>query len=50
MLALVSVEVEDLGGDLAELTSRWADRGAAELIVHDVKAAELDGVLELASG
>jgi alkanesulfonate monooxygenase SsuD/methylene tetrahydromethanopterin reductase-like flavin-dependent oxidoreductase (luciferase family) len=47
---LVSVEVEDLGGDLAELRSRWADRGAAELIVHDVKASELDAVLKLAPG
>jgi alkanesulfonate monooxygenase SsuD/methylene tetrahydromethanopterin reductase-like flavin-dependent oxidoreductase (luciferase family) len=46
---LVSVEVEDLGGDLAELTSRWAARGASELIVHDVKADELDALLGFAA-
>jgi alkanesulfonate monooxygenase SsuD/methylene tetrahydromethanopterin reductase-like flavin-dependent oxidoreductase (luciferase family) len=42
---LVGVEVEALGTDLEALTAAWQERGAAELIVHDVKAAELDAVL-----
>ena len=48
MPVLVAVEVEDLAVGLGELTARWHDRGAAELIVHDVKADELDAVLALA--
>lgn len=46
---LVSIEPEEIGPDLDELTARWRDRGVAELIVHDVKPLQLDGVLELAS-
>jgi G6PDH family F420-dependent oxidoreductase len=45
---LVALEVEELGPDLAGLAERWRERGASELIVHDVKADELDGVLALA--
>jgi alkanesulfonate monooxygenase SsuD/methylene tetrahydromethanopterin reductase-like flavin-dependent oxidoreductase (luciferase family) len=45
---LVAIEVEDLGNDLAGLAAAWHERGAAELIVHDVKADELDRVLALA--
>ena len=47
---LVSIEVEELRAGLAEVAARWQERGVAELIVHDVKAAELDGVLALAGG
>jgi G6PDH family F420-dependent oxidoreductase len=45
---LVGIEVEELRDDLAALCARWEARGAAELIIHDVKAAELDAVLSLA--
>jgi alkanesulfonate monooxygenase SsuD/methylene tetrahydromethanopterin reductase-like flavin-dependent oxidoreductase (luciferase family) len=45
---LVGIEVEELAGGLGDLTARWRERGAAELIVHDVHADELDGVLALA--
>jgi G6PDH family F420-dependent oxidoreductase len=45
---LISIEVEELVGDLATVGAHWQARGAAELIVHDVKAVELDGVLALA--
>jgi alkanesulfonate monooxygenase SsuD/methylene tetrahydromethanopterin reductase-like flavin-dependent oxidoreductase (luciferase family) len=45
---LVALEVEELGTDLAALAASWQARGAAELIVHDVKADELDAVLALA--
>ena len=44
---LVSIEVDDLGGDLGATVAHWQARGAAEVIVHDVKAIELDGVLSL---
>jgi alkanesulfonate monooxygenase SsuD/methylene tetrahydromethanopterin reductase-like flavin-dependent oxidoreductase (luciferase family) len=46
---LVGVEVEDLGDDLAGLADAWHERGASELIVHDVKADEIDAVLALAT-
>jgi alkanesulfonate monooxygenase SsuD/methylene tetrahydromethanopterin reductase-like flavin-dependent oxidoreductase (luciferase family) len=45
---LVGLEVEELGDDLAVLAAAWRARGAAELIVHDVKADELDALLALA--
>ena len=47
---LIGLEVNDVAGDLGSLTAGWRDRGAAELIVHDVKPAHLDGLLALASG
>ena len=47
---LVSIEVEDLGRDLPRVAARWQELGAAEVILHDVKADELDGVLALAEG
>ena len=45
---LVGLEVEDLGDDLDGLTARWQERGAAELIVHDVKPDALERILALA--
>ena len=45
---LVAVTVEETAVGLSELTAAWSDRGAAELIVHDVHADELDDVLALA--
>jgi alkanesulfonate monooxygenase SsuD/methylene tetrahydromethanopterin reductase-like flavin-dependent oxidoreductase (luciferase family) len=47
---LVGLEVEDLGPDLDELTARWQERGASELIVHDVKPAALDELLARVQG
>jgi len=45
---LISLDVEDLGADLAATATVWHERGVSELIVHDVKADELDAVLALA--
>jgi alkanesulfonate monooxygenase SsuD/methylene tetrahydromethanopterin reductase-like flavin-dependent oxidoreductase (luciferase family) len=45
---LVAVEVEALGEDIGALAAGWKRRGAAEIVIHDVKAAELDLVLGLA--
>lgn len=45
---LIGLEVADLGDDLEAVTASWRERGAAELIVHDVKPAQLDSVLALA--
>lgn len=47
---LVGLEVEELTGDLEALTARWRERGAAELIIHDVHPDELDDVVALADG
>jgi G6PDH family F420-dependent oxidoreductase len=44
---LVGLEVDDLGDDIDALTASWRDRGAVELIVHDVKPGHLEGILEL---
>jgi G6PDH family F420-dependent oxidoreductase len=46
---LVGVEVEELAGSLDDLTAQWRERGAGELIIHDVHPEELDGVLSLAT-
>ena len=42
---IVAVEVEELAAGLPEVAARWQERGAAELIIHDVKADELEAVL-----
>jgi G6PDH family F420-dependent oxidoreductase len=47
---LITVNVQDLGADLADTAAAWHEHGASELIVHDVKADELDAVLALAAG
>ena len=39
---LVGVTVEETAVGLSALTARWQERGAAELIVHDVHPDELD--------
>ena len=44
---LVGLEVDELGPSLEALTAGWRERGAAELIVHDVKPAHLEGILAL---
>jgi len=44
---LVGLDVDDLGGDIAALTEHWAEAGAAELIVHDVKPHHLEAILAL---
>jgi alkanesulfonate monooxygenase SsuD/methylene tetrahydromethanopterin reductase-like flavin-dependent oxidoreductase (luciferase family) len=45
---LVAVSVEETAVGLSELTAAWSERGAAELIVHDVHADQLEDVLALA--
>lgn len=42
---LVGLQVEEMGPDLGDLTARWRDRGAAELIIHDVDPEQLDSIL-----
>lgn len=44
---IVSLEVGDIGDDLEALTSSWAERGASELVVHDVKPRHVDDLLAL---
>lgn len=45
---LVAVEVAELSAGLEAVTASWRERGAAELIVSNVPADQLDGVLALA--
>jgi alkanesulfonate monooxygenase SsuD/methylene tetrahydromethanopterin reductase-like flavin-dependent oxidoreductase (luciferase family) len=45
---LVAVTVEEAAVGFSELTARWQERGASELIVHDVGAADLGALLALA--
>lgn len=45
---LVGVEMAELQGDLVAATERWRDRGAAEIIVHDVRPEQLEDILALA--
>ena len=45
---LVALSVEETAVGLSELTARWRERGAAEIIVHDVHPDQLDDVLALA--
>lgn len=45
---LVSIEAGAVGDDLGRLTAGWRDRGAAELIVHDVRPDQLEALLALA--
>lgn len=44
---LVTIEPDEVGDDLSELTRAWRERGAAELIVHDVGPDDLDRLLAL---
>jgi alkanesulfonate monooxygenase SsuD/methylene tetrahydromethanopterin reductase-like flavin-dependent oxidoreductase (luciferase family) len=45
---LVAVTVEEALVGLAELTARWHELGASEIIVHDIHPHELDDILALA--
>jgi alkanesulfonate monooxygenase SsuD/methylene tetrahydromethanopterin reductase-like flavin-dependent oxidoreductase (luciferase family) len=45
---IVGIELGAIGDDLPGFAAAWQARGADELIVHDVKADELDAVLALA--
>jgi alkanesulfonate monooxygenase SsuD/methylene tetrahydromethanopterin reductase-like flavin-dependent oxidoreductase (luciferase family) len=45
---LLGIELSDVGDDLLALTDRWGSRGASELIVHDVRPEQVDGLLALA--
>lgn len=44
---LVGVEADDVDADLDGLADAWHARGAAELVVHDVKPRHLDGLRRL---
>jgi alkanesulfonate monooxygenase SsuD/methylene tetrahydromethanopterin reductase-like flavin-dependent oxidoreductase (luciferase family) len=43
---LVGIEVEDVAGDLGTTAERWAEHGADGLIIHDVRGAQLDALIE----
>jgi len=45
---VVGIEVEDLGRDLDELGASWHERGADELIVHEVRPEQLEAILAMA--
>jgi alkanesulfonate monooxygenase SsuD/methylene tetrahydromethanopterin reductase-like flavin-dependent oxidoreductase (luciferase family) len=47
---ILGIEVDELSEGLTPITARWRERGVAELIVHDVKADELEGILRLSEG
>jgi alkanesulfonate monooxygenase SsuD/methylene tetrahydromethanopterin reductase-like flavin-dependent oxidoreductase (luciferase family) len=47
---ILGIEVEELSEGLGRVTARWRERGVAELVVHDVKADELEGILGLSPG
>jgi hypothetical protein len=42
------VTVEEAAVGFSELTARWQERGASEIIVHDVGAGDLGALLALA--
>ena len=44
---IVGIEQADVDEPLADLAARWQERGASELIIHDVGADELDRILAL---
>jgi len=44
---VVGIEHADIVEDIDELTTRWRDRGASELVIHDVGPAHLDRILAL---
>lgn len=44
---VVGLEPDDVGDDLDALVGQWQDRGVSELIIHDVRPAALDRLLEL---
>ena len=45
---LVSLGFEDVEAGFTAATARWLERGASELIVHDVRPSQLDALLLLA--
>ena len=44
---VVGIEADHVREPLDELTARWAEAGAAELVIHDVPPSQLDGLLGL---
>ncbi len=44
---VVGIEHRDVLEDIDELTARWRDKGASELVIHDVGPADLDRILAL---
>jgi alkanesulfonate monooxygenase SsuD/methylene tetrahydromethanopterin reductase-like flavin-dependent oxidoreductase (luciferase family) len=44
---VVGIDLEDMDEDIDSLTARWRDRGASELVLHDVGPARLEHILAL---
>jgi alkanesulfonate monooxygenase SsuD/methylene tetrahydromethanopterin reductase-like flavin-dependent oxidoreductase (luciferase family) len=44
---VVGIDVQEVGGDIDALTARWRDKGASELVIHDVGPAQLQRILDL---
>ncbi len=44
---IVGIEHADVVEGIDELTARWRDKGASELVIHDVGPADLDRILGL---
>lgn len=44
---VVGIEHAEIDEDLAALTARWRERGASELVIHDVGPAALERILGL---
>ena len=44
---VVGIEPRDTGDDIGALTARWRDKGASELVIHDVGPTQLERILRL---
>ena len=44
---VVSIDHEEASEPIASLAARWQERGATELIIHDLDAEELERILGL---
>lgn len=44
---VVGIDHEDVDEDIDSLTARWRDKGASELVIHDVGPARLEHILAL---
>jgi G6PDH family F420-dependent oxidoreductase len=42
---VVGIEHQEVGEDIGALTAHWRDRGASELVIHDVGPAQLERIL-----
>lgn len=44
---VVGIEHADVGDDIDALTAQWRDRGASELVIHDVGPADIERIIGL---